>query len=205
MGRYLLGKECRESDRSPLISGRQLNEKISTTLMSVSLFLLQIHLRVKWLPSRTNTLTLPSATWRAATRWTCSWASGWRGPSRPFTGTPRVRCSRWTRAPWPFPSPSSPSWRWCVCCYCSTAGVPACQAVSSVAHGHPSSSPSSCSCPSGSSTSCCPPWRRTATCLASETEGNAQTKLLYLFLQSTECVFSLFLSIFTKVYIYLYH
>ncbi|XP_043328351.1 sodium/calcium exchanger 3 isoform X4 [Cervus canadensis] len=84
----------------------------------------QIHLPAKRLPSRTCTQTPPSATSRAATPSTSSWALAWPGPWPPSTGPCRDRSFTCRPARWPSPSPSSPSSRSCASACSCTAGGP---------------------------------------------------------------------------------
>lgn len=125
---------------------------------------------VKWQPSRTNTPTRPSETWRVVTQLTSSLESEWRGPSPPCTGKVRENSSRSRPARSLFPSPSSRSWHCCASSYFCTAVGPPCPGASWVAREPPSCSLCSCSSLSGSSISCCPLWRHTASSLASNNE-----------------------------------
>lgn len=145
---------------------------LTILLSSFSLWLffcsLQTHLPARWQPSRTNTPMHPLEMWRVVMQLTSSWVSEWRGPSLPCTGTVRAK-NLWSRpGRWRSPSPSSPSWHCCVLwLYCTAAG-PLYLGASWGAREPPSCSPCSFSSWCGSSTSCCPRWKLTAMCLASE-------------------------------------
>lgn len=148
---------------------------INTSLSPLSRFFLffllssssQTPLPVKWQQYRISTPTRPLEMWRAAMPWTSSWASEWPGPSPPSTTTQRAMTSRWSRVTWPFLSPSSPfsplsAWR----CSCTAAGPTS--AASWGVRGLLKGWPPCYSSASGSSTSCSPLWRLTATSRASK-------------------------------------